>query len=130
VEDLTELSWDVADKVEILAGDLHERVQGEIKRLLISQLEKIGFEFQANLPSNAYHNLERIEKLKRKLYPDDPNALCTYEYDGKPILGVKIGPNGMSILFAVPEIKDVETFFANPKWIAKIETQKGEVQDG
>ena len=95
MKDLTELSWDVADKVEILAGDLHKRVQGEIERLLKSQIEKLGEKFHA-------------QQLKRTLYPDDPEALCTYEYDGKPILGVKIGPNGMSILFDVPELKETQ----------------------
>jgi len=98
MKDLTEHSWDMADKIEILAGELHKRVQDEIEKMLKSQVEKLGERFP-------------VEQLVRKLYPDDPETLCSYEYEGKPILGVKIGPNGMSIQFDVPEI----------------ETQKGEV---
>ena len=32
MKDLTEHSWDMADKIEILAGELHKRVQDEIER--------------------------------------------------------------------------------------------------
>ncbi len=100
MEDLTKLSWDGADKVENLAAGLHERVQEEIDKILQEQLEKLGFD------------CTDIEQIKRVLYPDDPNTLAVYQYKGKTILAVRIGPNGMSITFDVPEL----------------ETQKGEVQ--
>uniref|UniRef100_A0A6M3IIF6 Uncharacterized protein n=1 Tax=viral metagenome TaxID=1070528 RepID=A0A6M3IIF6_9ZZZZ len=93
MKDLIELSYDAADKVEILAGELHKRVGEETKKLLKSQIDKLGID---------------ESQLKKTLYPDDPETLCTYEYDGKPILGVKIGPNGMSILFDVPELKETQ----------------------
>ena len=77
-----------------IADDLFQRLEGEIENHLRVQMEKIGV----------------TDGAKRFLYPDDPDVLCSYEYNGKPILGVRIIDNG--IVFDMPEI----------------ETQKGEVQ--
>lgn len=118
--DITELSYDEADKIEQIAGDLHKRVEYEIVKFLKEQLEKLGCEFpQKKLSSAQFYNWGEIKKLKKIIYPNDPDKLCTYEYDGKTILGVRIGPNGMSIMFDMPVIET--------EGIEK-ETQK-EVQD-
>ncbi len=91
---LTELSHEAADQVEELASGLHERVQKQIEEFLDSQLKKLGVQDQS--------------KVKRILYPDDPKTLAVYQYDGKDILAVRIGPNDMSIMFDVSELETQE----------------------
>ncbi len=88
---LTELSYEAADQVEELASGLHKRVQEQIEEFLASQLKKLGVSDKRG--------------FKRVLYPDDPKTLAVYQYDGKDILAVRIGPNDMSIVFDVPEIE-------------------------
>lgn len=102
MSNLTELSHGAADQVEELASGLHERVQEQIEEFLTQQLTKLGFDFnKAN-----YHSFEGIPKLKRVLYPDDPKTLAVYQYEGKEILAVRIGPNDMSIVFDVVDLKN------------------------
>lgn len=108
MENLTELSFDEENKVEILAGSLYRRVGEETERLLRDQLAKLGHKFQEATWPDEYHALNVIGKLKKIIYPTELDKLCTYEYDGKTILGVRIGPNGMSIIFDVPEIETQE----------------------
>ena len=123
MNDLTDLSYKAADQVEELASDLHMRVQEEIGSLLRQQLKKLGVDFEDNVTIE--------ERVKRILYPDDPKTLAVYQYDGKTILAVKIGPNGMSITFDVPEIKDVDILakekFAHEKKMEETQN-KTEVQ--
>ena len=99
-EDLTKLSCGAADEVEKIALSLHERVQEETRALLRQQLKKLGADFEDNVTIE--------ERVKRIFYPDDPKTLAVYQHDGKTILAVKIGPNGMSITFDVPEIKETQ----------------------
>jgi len=116
MDDLTELSWDAGDKVSMLADSLHKRVEREIERLLAEQLGVLGVELDKTLPSCAsFPNYQGLGGFKRKLYPDDPEILCVYEYDGQVILAVKVGPNGMSIQFDTPQLEPHEGRDANRK---------------
>lgn len=93
MERLSDMSFEEADKVEDIAARLHERVSHETERILKDQLRLLGID------------RPDPEKMKKHLYPSDPKTLCSYEYDGKPILGVRIGP--MSVEFDVPKIVGV-----------------------
>ena len=88
-----------------IVSDLHYRIQQEAEQIIEKQLSCLGVKER------------EPDKLKRILYPDDPDAFCSYEYDGTVILGVKrkVGENIVSIEFDVPNLET--------------QKQKGEVQD-
>jgi len=88
-----------------IVSDLHYRIQQEAEQIIKKQLSVLGIKER------------ELGKLKRTLYPFDPDAFCSYEYDGIKILGVrrKIGENIVSIEFDVPNLET--------------QKQKGEVQD-
>lgn len=100
---------DTGVDVQEIADRLHERLETEIPKRLKSQLEKLGFDLP-ELKSESEEWPLKAMGVKRFLYPGNPEALCSYEYQGKPILGVRIIDGG--IAFDVP----------------KIETQNKEVQ--
>uniref|UniRef100_A0A6H1ZJM1 Uncharacterized protein n=1 Tax=viral metagenome TaxID=1070528 RepID=A0A6H1ZJM1_9ZZZZ len=90
---------DISDyDVDSIAGDLFKRIKEESKKLLRRQLSILG------IPDGDV----KLWHIKRILYPDDPNVLCRYEYDGKIILGVMIGESGMSIEFDVVNLETLK----------------------
>ena len=88
------LSNSEEEKIEAIANTLYRRVEEETKVLLLSQLLKA-------LGVKEIDNKE----VKRTLYPDDPRILATYEFNGRKILGVRVGDNDMGIVFDVPNLE-------------------------
>ena len=74
--------------VKTLASDLFTRINKEAERILKEQLEKVD----GSSP----------EAVTRFIYPDDPKTLCTYELDGRVILGVRVTDN--AVVFDVPTL--------------------------
>jgi hypothetical protein len=75
-----------------IADELFDRLTKEITTILRSQVSVLG------------EIIFDPIVCKRFLYPDDPNALATYKYQGKTILGVRIGETGMSLEFDIPQL--------------------------
>jgi len=93
MNNLTDLGYSEADKVEELAVELHKRIENETSNLLKQQLIALGAD-----ESDALFNCKKI------VYPDDPLALAIYEYKGQKILGLRISENNMGIEFDVPNL--------------------------
>jgi hypothetical protein len=66
--------------------ELRKRIEAESHRLCKEQLELLGS------PGG---------EVTRVFYPDDPNALCDYLYNGAPIL--KVYWVGVTVQFYKPE---------------------------
>lgn len=87
---MPEMTWDEETKIEDIADNLYRRIEGEVEKLLASQLALIGGD---------------IEDVHKTIYPDDEFALASYEYNGKKILGVRISQNRMAIEFDTPNLE-------------------------
>lgn len=77
-----------ADNIEKLAEGLNGQIEKETMKFLTEAMGKRGI-----------RNYDP-KKMKRKLFPEDPEALCSYEYEGQPILCVRIINSG--IVFDMP----------------------------
>ena len=77
--------------IQELAFQLNERIEGEIAKYLNVQLAKFG------------ETLEKVDpvKLKRVLYPEDPDILCVYKYEDRMILTVRWIDTG--IMYEMPK---------------------------
>lgn len=84
------------ETVDQYAKDLQKQMEDEIPAFLNAQLEKLGF------GEGDLERLKEEELLKRRLYPDDPDTMCEYVYDGKSILIVRIADN--HIRFISPDL--------------------------
>ena len=91
-------------KIDDLSANLYSRIMEETERLLKSQLEKLGVDVE-NLLVETKLMGELGPDFIQVYYPDDPKALFSYQYNGKPILGARISDNGMAIEWDVPEIE-------------------------
>ena len=131
MKEVFNLTVDDADKISIIANELHARLESETERILTDQLSIIGGD---------------IKDVEKVLYADDSLNLVTYVYCCKPILGVKISESRMAIEFEIPKVgarviikkaccieaeanlrKERHVIYC-PRCGEKLETQKGEVQ--
>ena len=72
-----------------LSSKLFERIEKETERILKEQKAKL--------------DVSDRDKVKQFIYPDDPKTLCTYEIDGRLILGVRATDN--AVVFDVPTLE-------------------------
>ena len=117
MDKLTDPSVEEETKIEDIAINLYARIIKETDKLLLLQLQKgWGLNFTDSFNENcplyfrpagefAHDEINATTGITKTLYPDDPLALASYEYDGIRILGVRISENRMSIVFDVPELK-------------------------
>lgn len=82
--------------IDDMASGLYRRIEAEVDKLLRSQLEKLGV-------------IDVDGDLIKYLHPQDPNALCSYEYKGQKILGARISENKMCVEFDIPNVAKIET---------------------
>ena len=117
MDKLTDPSVEEETKIEDIARNLYARIIKETDKLLLLQLQE-GWElnftdsFNENCPlyfrpagEFAYDEINATTGITKTLYPDDPLALASYEYDGVKILGVRISDSRMGIEFDIPELK-------------------------
>ena len=116
---MEEMTAQEENEVEDIANNLYSRLEEETEKILNGQIKLLG--------GNPDDKEETAKYAKKFLYPDDPFALCTYEYKGIKILGVRISENRMGIEFDTPKItSDKTTIYISH---GGKETKKGEVQD-
>lgn len=104
MNDLTQLNTGSECKVDDIATNLYNRIQEETEKILKSQLEKLGYDFDEKIGS-AYYDWESINGLQRTTFPISDNKLAVYLYNDQPILEIRISDNQMGIEFITPEIQ-------------------------
>ncbi len=113
------LSYEKEAGVEEIANNLYSRLEEETEKILNDQIQLLG--------GNPDDKEETAKYAKKFLYPDDPFALCTYEYKDIKILGVRISENRMGIEFDITDTKAMQKHGAVLKMNEEI--QKGEVSN-
>lgn len=122
---LSEPSVSEEYEIEEISTNLYRRVEAETDKLLRSQLTILGVDFpERELGTSEYYDYTGIG-IKKILYPDDPLALATYEYNGIPILGIRISENRMAIEFDVPGLKQIDALANKMKEIKDSENLYG-----
>lgn len=86
------------NNLDVMISSLYKRIHEETEQKLEVQLKALGFD------TNNHESIAQCEHLQRRHYPHDPQALATYHYKDKLILGVRISDNFMAIEFDMPNL--------------------------
>ncbi len=116
---MEEMTAQEENEVEDIANNLYSRLEEETEKILNRQIKLLG--------GNPDDKEETAKHARYFLCPDDPFALCTYEYKGIKILGVRISENRMGIEFDITDPLAMQRHEAVLEMNEKI--QKGEVSN-